>query len=629
MLNILRKRAQSTLIQFIVLIIALVFIFWGVGTNLGTKRNALATVNGVEIPYENYRRTYDSMVDNLRVQFGGSIPAGFLEGLGIKQQVMQQLIRAELLRQGGKEMGVLVSKAATQDEIRKMDVFQVNGQFDINRYKQILSQNRMTPVSFEAGLQNDLLAKKVTEAIRGFAAAPDSAVKAKINYDQEQIKLSYVTVNSSDFVDKVVIDEEKLAQWFEKNKRNYLSDPQVRLKYLFFNFKDDLAAATPTDEELKQRYERDIQKYTSQEQRHARHILFKVSESDSAEVRAEQKKKAEKVLALAKDGGDFAELAKEYSEGPTAPVGGDLGFFNKGAMVQQFDKAVFKMEPGEISGIVETVFGYHIIKLEEVRPAGVKAFEDVKDEIAKEMQQQRVNDITRQKAQKAYEDIIRSGSLDNYKEQAGADVVETEYFSKNEQPGPPVNDPEFSQAAFSLKNGELSSLVKIAGGYAIIFVDDIKAPEVPELNAVRKKVEKDYKKERSIELAKEKATKLLDEAKEKKTLSEVGLSDEVKTTEFIVRSKIAQAKDVPVQVVQEAFKLSAHDVFPEKPLEQGETFYLYEVVERKQGEAGTDEELLKRVQEQLEANAQSRLLENWLAWMQSNAKVWVNEQILQ
>ncbi len=232
MLNILRKKAQSTLIQFLVLIIALVFIFWGVGTNLGTKRNALATVNGVEIPYEDYRRTYDSMVDNLRVQFGGSIPQGFLDGLGLKQQVLQQLVRAELLRQGGKEMGVQVSKVATQDEIRKMEVFQVNGQFDINRYKLILSQNRMTPVSFEAGLQNDLLAQRVRDAIRGFAMIPDSAVQARINFDQEQIKLAYAEVNSTDQVENVIVEEEKLAEWYKKNKNNYLSDPQIRLKYL-------------------------------------------------------------------------------------------------------------------------------------------------------------------------------------------------------------------------------------------------------------------------------------------------------------------------------------------------------------------------------------------------------------
>lgn len=629
MLNLLRERAQSTVIQFLVLIIALVFIFWGVGTNLGSKRNALATVNGQEIPYEDYRRTYDNAVDNLRVQFGGSIPKGFLESLGIQQQVLQQLVRAELLRQGGREMGIHVSSVTTQDEIKNMDVFQQNGQFDINRYKQVLSQNRMTPVSFEAGLQNDLLSKKVTDAIQGFAVVSESEIKAKISFNQEQIQIAYASINSADLVEEVVVEEVKLTEWFDQNKNNYLTDPQVRIKYLFFDSKDDLDQATPSDEKLKEQYEKNIQKYTTPEQRHARHILFRINETDDAQVRADKKKKAEEVLGLVNSGGDFAELAKLHSEGPTGPAGGDLGFFNKGSMVKQFDEKVFQMDPGGVSEIIETVFGYHIIKLEAIRPAGVKTFDEVKDGIAKDVQTQTVDLITKQRAKKAYEDIIRSGSLDNYKKQSGADVIGTGYLTKSDLPGPPVSDPNFSKAVFSLKKGELSSLVKIGDGYAIIFVDDIKTPEVPEMSAVREKVESDYKKIRSVELAQEKADKLLKEATEAKSLSVEALKEKVKQTEFITRATAGQAKDVPFQVVQTAFKLPAKDSFPKETIKQGDVFYLFQILERKQGDAGSEEEQLNQIREELQITAQNRLLSNWLAWMQSNAEVWINEQILQ
>ena len=629
MLNILRKRAQSTLIQFLVLIIALVFVFWGVGSNLGTKRNALATVNGYEIPYEDYKRTYDNAVDNLRVQFGGSIPKGFLEGLGMQKQVLQQLIMAALLRQGGSDMGIHVSKVSTRDEIKKMDVFQVGGQFDINRYKQILSQNRMTPVTFETGLQNDLLAQKVTDAIHSFAAVSYNEVHARIGFDNEQVKLAYAEIKSADFEDKVVVDEDQLKEWFEKQKNNYLTEPQVRLKYLSFNYDDDLKQVSIPEEKVKEQFERDIQKYTSPEQRHARHILFRVNETDDAQVRAEKKNKAEEVLELVKNSGDFAELAKQYSEGPTGPNGGDLGFFNKGSMVEKFDEAVFQMQPGYVSEIVETVFGYHIIKLEAIRPAGVKSFEDVKEEISEALQQQGVNEITKDRARKAYEGIIRSGSLENYKKQTGSDVLETDYFARSSPPESLAGDPKFIQVAFKLKKGELSSLVQLKEGYAIIFVDDIKAPEVPDISIVREKVVTDYTKSMSVELAKGAAEKSLKESIENQSLTVEGLSDDVKQSDYITRTNIAQAGEVPTQVLQEAFNLSLQDSFPQEPLNMGESFYIFKVTERRQGADNTAEDQQAQIQEQLKLIAQNRLLENWLAWMESSADIWINEQILQ
>ena len=379
MLNILRKQAQSPIIQILVLMIAVVFVFWGVGANLGNKRNALATVNGNEIPYEDYQRAYDTAIDNLRVQFGGSVPQGFLESLGLKQQIINQLVQGEVLRQGGREMGINVSKTATQDQIKAMEVFQQNGQFDLNRYKEILSQNRMTPISFEAGLQNDLLAKRITDAIQKFAILPENVIQSRYDFSNEEVKLAYVALKSTDFADNVVIEDDKLITWFDQQKNQYLSESQIRLKYLFFGYDDDLNQVSVTEEQLKAKYNSDISQYVTPEQRHARHILFRTNETDDAQVRVDKKKKADEVLKMVQEGQDFSELAKQYSEGPTASNGGDLGFFNKGAMVEQFDEVVFQMQPGNSSDIVETIFGFHIIKLEEVRPESTKSFEDVKD----------------------------------------------------------------------------------------------------------------------------------------------------------------------------------------------------------------------------------------------------------
>jgi peptidyl-prolyl cis-trans isomerase D len=630
MLTLLRKQAQSPVIQLMVLIIALVFVFWGVGGNLGNQRNALATVNGYEIPYENYQRTYDTAIDNLRVQFGGSIPPGLLDSFGMKKQILNQLIQAEILRQGGREMGVTVSQKATQDEIKVMEVFQQNGQFDLNRYQQILSQNRMTPISFEASLHNDLMTKRVTETIQNFALLSESEIQSRFEFSNEQIRLAYSAMKSSDFLDQVVVEEDKLAEWFDQNKNNYLAEPQIRLKYLFFKYDDDLEQVKPTEEELKSRYERNAKQYLTPEQRHSRHILFKINETDDAQVRVDKKKKAEEVLKMAQEGKDFAELAKQYSEGPTASSGGDLGFFNKGAMVKQFDETVFKMQPGDIRGVVETVFGFHIIKLEAIRPEVTKSFDDVKDSIAAEMKKEKVKGITLARARQAYEDIIRSGSLDKYNESKSEVVQEADYFAQGSPPGPPISDPKLLQVAFTLKKGELSSLVQAGSGYAILFVDDRKSPEAPELATVLEMVTADYVKARSIELAKEAAESALKKSIESKALTTENLAGtELQQSAFIKRSNPNDAGGLPVQVVQQGFELSLNEPFPEQPLTQGETFYVFQLLEKRQGEEPLDEIQRQVLEEQLVQSVQNRVMTDWLAWRQSSAEIWINEQILQ
>ncbi|MHB8790897.1 MAG: SurA N-terminal domain-containing protein [Desulfobulbaceae bacterium] len=629
MLSILRKRAQSTVIQIVVLIIAIVFVFWGVGTNLGTQRNSLATVNGEDIPFDAFQRSYDNAVDNMRIQFGGTIPQGLLEGLGLNRQVLNQLIQAEILRQGGKEMGLMVSKLATQDEIKAMSVFQTDGQFDLNRYKSVLEQNRMNPSSFEAGLRNDLLTQKVSEAIQGFAVVPDNKITSRYNFTNEQIRLAFAAVKSEDLQAAVEVDDKDLAAWYEQHKNEYLPDPKIRLQYLFFGYDEDLDQIAVSDDVLKARYEAEREKYFQPEQRRARHILLRVTEQDDAQMRTDKKQKAEEILTQAKSGKDFAELAKLHSEDSSAKNGGDLGFFGKGAMVESFDNAVFQLKPGEVSDLVETVFGYHVIKLEEVREATTRSFEQVKAELADQVRRQDGKGLTFKRASLAYEDIFRAGSLAKYQEDHKEIVKETDFFSRNEPPAPPVSDPQFLQAAFGLKKGELSSIIETGQGYAILFVNDTQTPSPPELSTVREQVEAAYRKEKSVDLARTRAENLLQEARDKKSLSEAAPKEiAVQQSGQILRSNPASGGEVPAQVVQEAFALTLKDALPAQPLAIGDTFYVFQLLERGHGEESLDDAGKEQLRQQLLTAAENDVMADWLTWMQSRSKVWINEELL-
>jgi len=624
MLSILRKKAQSTVIQGLVLLIAVVFVFWGVGSNLNHNRNSIAVVNGREIPIQEYQRAYDRAVERYRQQFGGQVPANFFETINLKGQVVGQLVQAELLRQGAEAMGLAVSKEAIQRAVEKMQAFQKDGHFDLDRYKQVLSRNHLTPTSFEAGLRNDLLTRMTVQNIESFALVPDDELQQWLAYRGEELRLAVKVINARDFEDKVQINEPELAAWFEKNKKKYTTEPKIRLKYLFFDSAVLGKGKSNSDEELKARYEAQKERYQVPEQRHARHILIKVAKDADAKTVAEKEKQAREILAKAKSGADFAELAREYSEGPSASNGGDLGFFARDRMVRPFADAVFGMNRGEVTGPIRTQFGFHIIKLEDIRPATTRTFAEVKEELRKEMEREEGRALAFKAASEAYEGIMRAGSLETYSKEKGIELKETDYFSRSKPPAGIVSDPDFLKEAFNLSKGELSSIVELDKGYAILFVDDIKPPVVPPLAEVRDRVIRDYKREKAISLAREAAEKELAEARKKGEL----IGDKLKKTEYLKRQGPVPA-GIPSPVVKDAFALAPAEKFPEKPLQIGDFFYLYQVLERRPGAESADEKMKQQLREQLLAAEKARLLSDWLRELQEKAEIWTNTKILQ
>jgi peptidyl-prolyl cis-trans isomerase D len=625
MLDFLRKQAQSTLIQAVVVIIAVVFVFWGVGANLGGSRSSVATVNGADIPDADFSRAYSQALDGLQQQFGGKMPPGFADQLGIREQVLHRLIQAELLRQGGEEAGISISELPVRQRVAEMEVFQENGAFSLQRYKDILKQNRMTPGSFEKGLKSDLSADRVQELVGNFAVIPDNATARWQAWSEEQLKLAYVKLEPAAFEAAVAEDSQELAAWFEKNKEKYRSEPKVRLKYLLFKQSDDEKEVKVADEELKAKYEQDKESWRQPEQRHARHILFRVEDGAAADVKAAQLLKAEAALAQAQAAGaDFAALAKEHSDDTSnKEQGGDLGFFAAGRMVPAFDQAVFSMQPGDISGPVETEFGYHLIKLEEIRPENVRSFEQVKDSIAAGLRRQQAKALSFKRAAAAYEAVMKAGSLDKYSEQAAGQMQVTEHFSRSGLPQNLPADPKFIEAAFNLKKGELSSIIELREGYAVLFADDVQEPELPKLETVQDKVLADWKKEKAAELAAKAAADLLAASREKQEL-QTPEGGAVTVTGFLKRMAPGGENAPPDQVQSDAFKLAWKEKMPTQPVQAGDAWFVYEVRERQAGEGAADEMTKQR----LSASARHDLLTAWLSSLQSKAKIRISSAAL-
>lgn len=625
MLQILRKKAQSTFIQIIVVIIALVFVFWGVGSNLSGDRQAALVVNDEEISFQDFQEAYDRSYERFSDQFGGNMPKGLAESLGIKQQVINQLIQTSLLRQGALKMGIYVSKEEVRKAIEDMVQFQENGSFNIERYKAVLSNIRTAPTKFEKSMRTDRLAEVGAREISNFVSvATASEIKEIYSQLNEKAEVDFITFTPADFAEQVVVNDEALTSWFDTVKENYKTDPQIKLKYFAFTYDKVAAKVEIDDSQITNYYEQNAQLFKQPEERKAAHILFKAGTDEPESIHEEKRTKAIEVLAIARGGSDFAELAKEYSEGPSSESGGALGFFDQGQMVPAFDEAVFSMNKGDISEVIKTQFGYHIILLEDIKPASTQSLEDSRQQILTTLQKKEAESLAFQVANSAYESIISAGGLEQYLAATPeAELATSDFFNKDNAPEDLAGDQIFLDKAFALKKGEFSSLIKGSTGYGIFLVEDVKEPEIPSLDSIKGTLTNDFKAARSRELAKSAAQDLLKLLRDGGVLQTLASEKDytLKQSGLLERNNQNQDTDFPAALLENTFLLSANAPLPEKVAQEGDNFYVYSFNRRVIPEMAKDSEEIEQYKASLLNFKQQQLLSSWLRNQEAQAEI--------
>jgi len=630
MLDFMRRKAQSTYIQATILIIILVFVFWGVGTSQKGGPDAIATVNGQSISAQEYQRNYNQTIGRYQEQFGGTLPSGLLEALNLKQQVLNQMIQELVMQQGAKEAGLIVGSEEVRKVIQNMDAFREEGIFKLDRYKKLLASSRMTTTDFENNVRNDLLQTKILAHLSRFARISDSELKDRFAFDNDQLKLEYVAFSADGFRSSGPVAEEELKLFFEGHKQAYLTEPQVKLRYLTFLNEQALSATQLSEKEIEQYYNLNPDKFSTPEQRQARHILLRSDPKDSGELQAAKRKKLETILALAKAGKDFSQLAKEHSEDASGKNGGDLGFFSKEQMVPPFADAAFALKEGEISTIVETQFGLHLIKLEKIKPAQVTTLAAAREQISAELKAQRGKELTFQLANQSYEGIIQAGSLEKYAAGAATPVQTTDYFTQANPPSALAGQPALLKTIFSLKKGELSSLLEIKGGYAIVSLDEVKEPQVPPLAEVRARVENDFLSDQALAKAKDAAMALLTQAKKEGSLVAEAekVKSQVQETSFFARSQQATS-GLPAPVAAQGLKLSGASPYPAEVAENGPTFYVLHFKETKPAGEETFAGQKEALRKMLTQEKQMQVMGSWLAYLQSRAKITTDKKFME
>lgn len=634
MLDFVRTKQKSILIKFAFGLIILSFIIGytmlTAPTDSGGRQNndVAATVNGDAINFEAFQSSYSNLYNLYQSIYKGNFDAETEKQLNLPKQAMQQLVHELLLVQEAERLGLEVSKDELVESIAKYDAFQENGVFNRARYLQVLNYQRMTPEQFEAAQKRQLLTQKVRDQLQQGVVISEEELKESFHKEKDSINLNYTWLTPALVETKVKVSDEGLREYFEQNREQFRLAEKISLRYLQFDpARYEKEIVNYSDEELERYYRRHLDLFETKEQVKASHILLRVAEGADDDTRQKRRELAADLLKQLNEGADFAQLARSYSDDTgTAEKGGDLGYFGRGIMVNSFENAAFALKPGQLSDIVETPFGYHIIKVEESTEAGVKPLVDVIDDVKAGLLVEKSRQLAYEKAMDAYNINRKSGDLAAAAKANDLGIKETGLFGRDDAIDGIGKAPAIIQAAFSLKDGELIRPVQNTQGIFLFTLKERQPSRLPELDEVKAAVEAAYRTSLAQTFAKELADQLLTKAQELKSLRKAAteLKLTVEESGEFTRSfgafipRIGSTKEL----ADEAFTLTDETPIASQVFNIDNKFLVASLKEAKQADFdGLDAAARAQLQDQLLAAKKEKVIADKLKGLLEQAQI--------
>ncbi len=385
-------RNNKRIVQGFLVLITLPFAFWGVDSyvhNTGAG-NDIAKVGSVKITQQQYQEAWRDQQQRLRQMMGASFDPAMMDSPEAKQAVLNSLIDRSILLQEAAKNRLSASDNMLRDIISKIPALQENGQFSMARYEAALKAQGLTQAGFEAQMRQDITLQQLASAISDTGMVSSSVVDALLRIQSEERLVSELRIPAAQFADKVKPTDGDLQKYYDQHKAAFKVPEELRAEYIQLSLDTLLPQISVKPEDVKSWYDSHKDRFQQPEERRASHILITVDAKASPADKANAMAKAEAVLKeVQQNPAKFADIAKRDSQDPGSAVkGGDLGFFAKGAMVKPFEDAVFKLKEGQLSGLVQSDFGYHIIKLTGIKAGKVASLDEVKGQIENELKKQ-------------------------------------------------------------------------------------------------------------------------------------------------------------------------------------------------------------------------------------------------
>jgi len=380
--------------------------------------------------------------------------------------------------------------------------------------------------------RNELISNKVRESLYSGVTVSDTDVEDEFRKNNEKINLNFVSLTPAAFEKKVKTSEDTLEVYFTERQEVFRVPEMVAIRYLQFEPQRYLEDVTFEETDLEKFYRRHLDQFEILEKIKASHILIKVDEGADEQTREKKRAFAEKLLEEAKAGKDFAELARVNSDDKASAVkGGSLGYFTRGSMVKPFEKAAFNMKPGDISDLVETTFGYHIIKVEEYTEPGVRSMEEAMVEVKEGVRAEKAKQLAFEKAMDAYNINRKTGDLDAAAAANELGLKETGPFGRDDYIDGIGRNKEIINLAHLLEDDKLAKPVVTDDGIILFGLKERIASHIPEFADVKDMVTASYRSAEASKLARAAAEKLVTDLRDGGTLTKLAKKAKYKVEE--------------------------------------------------------------------------------------------------
>jgi peptidyl-prolyl cis-trans isomerase D len=507
---------KKRIVQFVLALIVLPFAFWGVDSyRKSGGGDALASVNGDKISAQEFDNALRQQQQKMREMSGPAFDASIFDKPEIKHAILESLVAQHLLTSEAQKTGLTVTDEQLAGVIGGIGAFQKDGKFDKQQYETLLRGQNMSPLMFESKVRLDLASRQLTDAYTQNGYVTASVVDNLIRLNEQQRVVALANLNLDSYISQAKVSDAAIDEYYKNNPKEFQTDARVKVEYVLFSA-DSLLAQTKVDEsEVKKYFDEHLSEFSNPEQRQAAHILITVSAQASAAEKSAAQAKAEQILQqLKKSPASFASLAKQYSQDPgSAANGGDLGLFGRGAMVKPFEDAVFALKVGETSDLVQSDFGFHIIKLTAIKPGKTQSLAEVKELISQRIKTQKSNDKFAELAEK-FNDLVyeQSGSLKPAAELVNAPVKQAGWISKGQSAAGIWTDKAL-QAVFSddaIKKMRNTSAIEVASNTLLAArVVEHQAASVRPLSEVASGIRSKLQRQQAVELMAKQGGELL------------------------------------------------------------------------------------------------------------------------
>lgn len=606
-------------VQIVLALIIVPFALWGVDSyRKSGSASVMASVNGEKIGQQEFDNAMNQQQQRIREMAGPKFDPAFFEKPEIKHSVLDSLVTQRLIGIEARKAGLALPNEQLAQILLGIGAFQKDGKFDKQVYESALREKGKTPAGFDAEIRQAVLAQQLTEAYTQNGYAAEAVAENLIRMNEQQRIISVASFDSSAFEKQVKVSDSAVSDYYTKNAQAFQLPERANVEYVVLSSDALQSQIQVADGEIKQYYDEHQSEFGTQEQRQASHILIMLPKQASDAEKQAAKAKAEEVLQQVKQApAKFAALAKQYSQDPgSATNGGDLGMFGRGAMVKPFEDSVFSLKPGEVSGLVQTDFGYHIIKLQAVKPAKVQPLSEVKGLIAQRLKSQHANDKFAELAEefnnKAYE---QSDSLKPAAELAKTTVQRAVWLSKGQAPAGLWTDKAL-QAVFSedaLKNKRNTAAIEVAPNTLMAArVVEYKPATAQPLSEVTATIRKNLEKKQAVELAAAAGQKQLEQLQRGEKASA-----NWKASQAITRN---QRTGIDPALVQAVFRAGT-DKLPAYVGVNGENGFVLARIEAVKDTASIDEAKRRGYAQQIRQITGEELLMSYLADAKKRADI--------